>query len=104
MSEEKRIVTHEMLSLAEREKRPQGLLEHATWKNRPSYMQRRTWTQTKDDSAKRFGRFHFHCPDWLMPKNGVHRFCTFSASIVWGLAGKQCQDVDDDTETFAICL
>ena len=102
--QELRVVMHEMITITERRKRPQGLRENATYKNRPSYMQRRSWTQTDDDKAKRFGRINFTVPDWLMPKNGVHVWASITASIVWGLAGSKCPDVDDTTETFAICL
>ena len=103
---ELRIVTHEQLTITERRKRPEGLREHATWKNRPSYMQRRSWTQTKNDTAKRFGRLNFSVPNWLMPKNGVHVWASITASIVWGLAGKHCPDDEQIayTGSFGICL
>ena len=101
-----RIVTHEQISVTERRKRPKGLRENATWKNRPSYMQRRTWTQTDDDKEKRFGRLNFTVPEWLMPKNGVHVWQSITASIVWGLAGKRCPDdeVMEYTWSAGICL
>lgn len=103
---ELRIVTHEQISITERRKRPQGLRENATWKNRPSYMQHRSWTQTKDDTSKRFGKLNFQVPDWLMPKNGFHHLSTLTASIIWGLAGKRCPDPEEIayTGSFGICL
>ncbi len=101
-----RIVTHLQLTVTERRKRPEALREHATWKNRPSYMQRRAWTQTNDDKEKRFGKLNFTVPDWLMPKNGVHVWASITASIVYGLAGRRCPDDDQIayTGSFGICL
>ena len=103
---ELRIVTHEQITVTERRRRPQGLREGATWKNRPSYMQRRSWTQTDDDKAKRFGKLKFSVPDWLSPKNGVHVWHSITASIVYGIAGKRCPDDDQIayTGSFGICL
>lgn len=89
-----RIVTHEMATVTERRRMPKGLNERAN-KDRPSYAQKRTWTNSPDDMARRSGKGGFHVPEWLLPKNGVHVWNTITASIVWGICGGM-SDMDDN--------
>jgi hypothetical protein len=84
----KKVRTHEQITVTERRRLPAGIQERAYYRNRPSYMQRRTWSNSTADKDARHGKFKFNVPDWLMPKNGVHVFNTLTASIVWGICGR----------------
>ena len=92
MNEEPKIRTHYQVSVTERRRMPRGITERAHYENRPQYVQRRTWDTSNDDKARRFARFNFPVPNWLLPKNGVLH--TITASIVWGLCGCRCQSPD----------
>jgi hypothetical protein len=87
-TESLRIVTHYQVDGIERRGMDRGLTERAHYRNRPSYMQRRTWSNSTADKEARHGKFKFNVPQWLLPKNGVHVFNTITASIVWGLCGR----------------
>jgi hypothetical protein len=81
---EPRVRTHEQVSVSERRRMPRGLDERSN-RYRPAYVAKRSWTNRKDE---RYSKFKFRAPEWLMPRNGVHAFHTWSASIVWGICGK----------------
>lgn len=85
-----KVRTHTQVTVSERRRMPQGLNERHR-KNpelRPSWTQRRSGANTRENVEARHPKFKFNVPDWLLPKNGVHIFNTITASIVWGICGR----------------
>lgn len=82
-----KITTHYQVSLTERERMPRGLDEHS-YKHRPDYMQKRTWSQTNGQKDARFGKMRANgtVPGWLMPKSLSGMIATATATI-WGYCG-----------------
>ena len=86
-----RIVTHEALHGAERDRRiAKGFNERARGEgHKPSWFQKRLWTTSNVDKAARYGKFNLPVPHWLAPPVSTW---SVTASIVWGLCGVKCLD------------